>query len=337
MAVAKVTLAWSHPWCGQAWRPHHDATVTCYREHRLIHEAVKENTMRRTVTLATAVVAASVALVAVPVKAYAATERNRVESAYNEDESKTVTADCDPGDVVIGAGARIINGGGAVALAAMVPGATSVSARGEAGSGYDEPWSVVAVAVCRPATQGTPQIITSGAGSTVATCPGGTYLSGTGFEIPDGTVLTGLIPENGRTVTVRTPYILIGGGSPVAYAVCVPEVGDPFFSMRWQAASGFSTASPRLVTARETGQEPHAVMSGVGGSIAYFGSLPVVRSGVFLDALMPSDDLASGTVEAVTVAGADAAVRTAAGARLASAPDPDAWAVTAYVQAADYY
>jgi hypothetical protein len=218
-----------------------------------------------------------------------------------------------------------------------VPGATSVTARGEAGSGYDEPWSVVAVAVCRPAAEGTPRITTSGAGSTVATCPTGTYLSGTGFELPDATVLTGLIPENGRTVTVRTPYLVIGGGAPVAYAVCVPEAGDPFFSMRWQATSPFSPASPRLVTARETGQEPHAVMSGVGGSIAFFGTLPAVHAGVFIDALMPSDDLSSGTVEAVARGGADPIVRTAGAARGASAPDSDAWAVTAYVQAADYY
>ena len=96
--------------------------------------------MRKTVTLATAVVAATVGLVAVPVKAYAATDRNRVESAYNNTPSKTATADCDPGDVLIGAGARIINGGGAVVLAAMVPGATSVTARGESSTGNQNPF-----------------------------------------------------------------------------------------------------------------------------------------------------------------------------------------------------
>jgi hypothetical protein len=294
--------------------------------------------MRRTVTLATAVVAATVALVAVPVKAYAATERNRVESAYNDDPSKTATATCDAGDVVIGAGARIINGGGAVVLAAMVPGATSVTARGEADADYDQRWSVVAVAVCRPASQGTPQIVTSGAGSPTATCRNNTYLSGTGFELPDGSALTGLIPENGRTVTVRTAYILMGGGSPVAYAVCVPEAGDPLFSMRWQATSPLSLGSPKLVTAREPADvDPHAVMSGVGGSIAYLGTLPIVHTGVFIDGLVPSDDLLSGTVEAVAVDGGSAAARTAGGAGLASGPGPDAWSVTAYVQAADYY
>src|SRR6185369_6561469 len=182
--------------------------------------------MRKTVTLATAVVAATVALVAVPVKAYAATDRNRVESAYNITPSKSATADCDPGDVLIGGGARIINGGGAVVLAAMVPGATSMTARGESSTGNQNPWSVVAVAVCRPASQGTPQIATSD-GSTTATCQDGTYLSGTGFELPDGTALTGLIPENGRTDTVRTAFIRAGGDGPVAYAVCVPALPFP--------------------------------------------------------------------------------------------------------------
>ena len=292
--------------------------------------------MRKTVTLATAVVAATVALVAVPVKAYAATDRNRVESAYNTTPSKSATANCDPGDVLIGAGARIINGGGAVVLAAMVPGATSVTARGESSTGNQNPWSVVAVAVCRPASDGTPQIATSGGGST-ATCPNGTYLSGTGFELPDGSVLTGLTPENGRTVTVRTPFIRVGGPGPVAYAVCVPEQGFPFFSNRWSAQSGFSQTSPRLVTARETGQYPHAVMSGVGGSIAFFSTLPIVHTGVFIDGLVPSEDLSSGTVQAVAVDGGSSAVRTVGGTQLASAPDPDAWAVTVYVQAADYY
>jgi hypothetical protein len=288
--------------------------------------------MRKTVTLATAVVAATVALVAVPVKAYAATDRNRVESAYNTSPSKTATANCDTNDVLIGGGARIINGGGAVVLAAMVPGATSVTARGESSTGNQNPWSVVAVAVCRPASQGTPQVVSSGGGTT-ATCPNRTYLSGGGFELPDGSALTGLTPENGRTVTVRTPFIRVGAPGPVAYAVCVPELPG-FYSMRWSAQSPFSTASPKLETAREP-EYPHAVMSGVGGSINYLGILPIVHTGVFIDGLVPSEDLLSGTVEAVAVSSGD--LRTAGGAQLTSAPDPDAWAVTAYVQAADYY
>ena len=243
--------------------------------------------MRKTVALATAVVAATVALVAVPVKAYAATDRNRVESAYNTTPSKSATANCDPGDVLIGAGARIINGGGAVVLAAMVPGATSVTARGESSTGNQNPWSVVAVAVCRPASEGTPQIATSGGGST-ATCPNGTYLSGTGFELPDGSVLhrpdsrersyghgahavhPRRRPRAGRVRGVRT------GTGPV---LLQPLVGPESLQHDHD-----------LVTARENWQYPHAVMSGVGGSIAFFSTLPIVHTGVFIDGLVPSED-----------------------------------------------
>jgi len=74
-----------------------------------------------------------------------------------------------------------------------------------------------------------------------------------------------------------------------------------------------------------------------GGSIAFLGILPIVHTGVFIDGLVPSEDLSSGTVEAVAVDGGSSAVRTMGGTQLASAPDPDSWAVTAYVQAADYY
>jgi hypothetical protein len=49
---------------------------------------------------------------------------------------------------------------------------------------------------------------------------------------------------------------------------------------------------------------------------------------------VPSDDLSSGTVEAVARDGTDP---IAGAVRVASAPDPDVWNVTAYVQAADYY
>ncbi|MBQ1050144.1 hypothetical protein KBX50_16925 [Micromonospora sp. C51] len=257
-----------------------------------------------------AVVAVSATLV-LPGTAHAA-YRHRAESGYDTTSSKSVTATCGADEVLIGAGGRIRNGNGGVRLAAIVPSATSVVVRGEAYPDHAEPWSVIAAAICE-SDDGTPRVVeVSPAGSRTASCPAGLVLSGTGFDLPAGVPLAGLVPDaDGASVTVRTAFHLFGA-SPVAYAVCVDGIraSSEVIGLRYKrfaTTSPVGTSSPRTVTMQREWEGEFPSMSGVGGEVTVLPDpsdpFPTSASDIFIDAMMPNDDGTRATVVAVQRAG----------------------------------
>ncbi|GIJ31589.1 hypothetical protein [Micromonospora sediminimaris] len=316
------------------------------------------NRSRCAVAAAAAVVAVAATLV-LPGAAHAA-YRHRAESGYDTTSPKSVTATCGADEVLIGAGGRIRNGNGGVRLAAIVPGATSVEVRGEAYPDHAEPWSVIAAAICE-SDDGTARVVeVSPAGSQTASCPADLVLSGTGFDLPAGVPLAGLVPDaDGASVTVRTAFHRIGA-SPVAYAVCVEgsraswEDSGVFRYKRFATTSPVGTSSPRTVTVQREWEWEFPSMSGVGGEITVLPSLsnpfPAPASDIFIDAMMPNDDGTRVTVAAVQRAGTDTgrSVRggtpagpSAADDELRTVPryltDDPKWMVTGYSTDHDIY
>ncbi|NGM15263.1 hypothetical protein ENC19_22730 [Verrucosispora sp. CWR15] len=312
-------------------------------------------TRSRCSVAAAAAVVAVAAMLVLPGTAHAA-YRHRAESGYDTTSSKSVTATCGPGEELIGAGGRIRNGNGGVRLAAIVPGTTSVVVRGEAYPGHAEPWSVIAAAICAP-DDGTPRVVeVSPAGSRTASCPTDLVLSGTGFDLPAGVPLAGLVPDaDGASVTVRTAFHQLGTG-PVAYAICVQGIRassaiDGARYKRFATTSPGGTSSPRMVTVQREWEDEFPSMSGVGGEITALPDpadlFPAPVSDIFIDAMMPNDDGSQVTVAAVRRAavgagpsvGGDAA---AAGNGLRSVDrhsvdDDTLWTVTGYSTDHDIY
>jgi hypothetical protein len=263
-----------------------------------------------------------------------AADRERAESLYNTDSPKTATATCPDGFEVRGAGARLRNGRGKVRLDSIVPTRTSVTVRGETlpGNSDEEPWSAVAAAICAPESDGLAQSTTIETGTTTAECPPGTDLSGAGFDLPSGSVLTGLIPDPGdRSVTVRTPSVVIGAGPVTAYAICVPEF-PPSYTRLYETVSATDDSAPKIVTAGGVAPFDLPELTGVGGEITWVDTAPgpsVARSDVFIDTMLPNDDLTHVTVQAVD--------RTPVSlARMAADPE-ESWSVTGFALAPYYY
>ena len=289
--------------------------------------------------LATIAVVAVAAVLVVPAPVYGA-GRERAQSAHDTDPSKAATANCPGGQVVIGAGGRIKGGDGGVILDAVIPRRTSVTVRGAAYPDHDSSWSVIAAAVCELESSGPGVTIESG--TTTATCPNGTDLSGSGFDLPTGSVLTGLIPDPAvGDVTVRTPSIVIGGGGPTAYAVCVPEL-RPTYSTRFEADSPHDASAPKSVTAGGVSDTSYPHLSGVGATITWADhgpGLSPIRSDVFIDTLMPTADLTGVVVEAVdrTPPSGSPGGSERSGGAPAVGPDDGQWSVTGYGINAYYY
>ncbi|MFD0823617.1 hypothetical protein ACFQ0D_36035, partial [Micromonospora zhanjiangensis] len=247
------------------------------------------------------------------------------ESAHDTTSPKSVTATCGPGEVLVGAGGRIRNGNGGVRLAAIVPGTTSVVVRGEAYPDYAEPWSVMAAAICASDDGQTRIVRVSPTGSRTATCPADLVLGGTGFDLPAGVPLTGLVPDaDGAGVTVRTALQPLGTPGPVAYAVCVEGYRASWGGVgarykRFATTGPVGTSSPRTVTVQRQWEWEVPSMSGVGGEVVVLPGpadpFPTNTSAIFIDAMMPNDDGTQVTVGAVHRATAATAGRSARGGR----------------------
>ncbi|HEU4426206.1 MAG TPA: hypothetical protein VFR67_27015 [Pilimelia sp.] len=294
---------------------------------------------------AAATVVAVTAVLVLPAPAHAA-ERKRAESAYDSESSKTATATCDPGEVVIGAGGRVKDGDGRVRLAAIIPTLTSVEVRAdELSEGHDGSWSVVAFAVCESQASVSPTVEASQPGSSTATCDNGTVPSGTGFELPAGSVLTGLVPDaEGTGVTVRTPFQLIGGDGPVAYAICMEGERSSWGGIgprytRFEEPSPVDGSSPKTVTVSDWFDS--AGMSGVGAEVTGPGPISRLGSGVFIDTMMPSDDLLTVKVQAVHRPSDDDVSTVPTRGRLVgtsvAGDEDDDWSVTGYGLDHQYY
>lgn len=287
-----------------------------------------------------ATVVAVVGALVLPTPAYAA-HRQRAESARDTATSKTATAACLDGEVLIGAGGRINEGRGGVALTAVVPAQNSVTVRGDAFAGHQGAWSVIAVAVCQTRSIGASGVVIGQPGSpSTATCADGARLRGTGFALPPGSVLTSLLPSlDEASVTVRTPAIPIGADPPVAYAICVHQLPVSHRLRDYQQTSPVDAAAAKSVTADRGSAYEFPQMSAVGGEVSWADRSPVGRPTVFLDTLMPGEDLSGVTVQAVRRP-AGPTGRPVPG-RVGGAPpeDPadDQWSTTAHAIGDVYY
>ncbi|HEX8626845.1 MAG TPA: hypothetical protein VF755_01580 [Catenuloplanes sp.] len=294
---------------------------------------------RLAVGTATTVIAVVGALV-LPTPAYAA-YRQRAESPRDTTASKTATAACLGGEVLIGAGGRINDGQGGVALTAVVPAQNSVTVRGDALAGHHGTWSVIAVAVCQSASIGAAGVVSGQLGSpSTATCADGARLRGTGFALPPGAVLTSLLPSlNDASVTVRTPAIPVGAAPPVAYAICVRQLPVSHRLRDYQRSSPVDAAAAQTVAADRGATYEFPQMSAVGGEVSWADRSPTDRPEVFLDTLMPDEDLSSVTVQAVRRPAGPTGrpVPGRAGGAPPEDPAQDQWSTTAHAIGDVYY
>jgi hypothetical protein len=161
-------------------------------------------------------------------------------SASNSEPIKSATAHCPAGNRVFGGGAEIINGGGGVTLATMLPfhGANgdgySVAATERPGA-YLENWSVKAYAICGPAIPGMEIVIsatTDPSKVTSANCPGGKVVVGTGAAVGStrqgavlGEVSPGFFTSSGYFVyvTAHRTFSPPPDFAVIAAAVCAFE------------------------------------------------------------------------------------------------------------------
>ncbi len=282
------------------------------------------------------VVAAGALGAALPGGSAAATgadrDRYRAESAHDTSTPKAVTAGCPAGEIAFGGGGRVVDGNGSVLLTSVVPDGDSVTVTAGALPEYETAWSVVAVVVCYPPQPAAVAARSAAAPATstqsvvahasVATCPSGTELSGTGFALAGGPgqqLLTGLVPDTGaRTVSVSVVNTASGLAKPTAYAVCVPPFGDPYYALRVEGSSANDTTVPKVASASGApgGVDDWAVLSGAGGLIVNG------PSDAFLDTVVPDPGLLSATARAN---------------RLPGGATGSAWLVTAYGTDAYYY
>jgi hypothetical protein len=157
---------------------------------------------------------------------------------------KSITADCPPGTLVVGAGGTIYNGNGEVLLGAIVPlpGLRSVLAKAYEADTYTTSWKVTAIAMCAQNVPGLVRVqrtsITDSLDKTaVANCPLGKFLLGMGYEINNGfgsVLAENMIPiafNLGVTVQAREEDVFSSNWSVTAIAICSdPSVGArPFY------------------------------------------------------------------------------------------------------------
>lgn len=148
------------------------------------------------------------------------------------------SAGCEPGETVLGGGAKTIPGDGEIQLQAMVPGSTYYWASAVAKYDYSERWTLQAYAICAPvrASVGVEvvsrtsdyrekQLYNGGYGNDVAApCPAGKRIVGTGGAIRGPASFQQIRPnQHGAYAFVQGVNDRNDWGSPVqvtAYAVC---------------------------------------------------------------------------------------------------------------------
>jgi hypothetical protein len=159
-------------------------------------------------------------------------------SPFNANQSKSITVFCPAGDVVIGTGSSIFNGGGQVAIEAVVPdiGLTSVTVTAKAADVYNVNWEVTAYAHCVPPLPGQVRVMVTNLSSSispqvvVANCPAGTAATGIGYDIGNGfgevlinqVVLNGGagVPADQVTVTAHEDGVYVPNWTLTVYMIC---------------------------------------------------------------------------------------------------------------------
>jgi hypothetical protein len=136
--------------------------------------------------------AASVALAGPAAAAVPGHQIVTVDSA-DDSQDKAFTAVCPAGKRVIGTAASVVDGGGEVAVDAVVPGATTVTAVAyEDGDGFAGDWQVRVTAVCATAPAGLEIVFEDSGPATgplmteIVSCPGTKQPLGSGYEVMGG-------------------------------------------------------------------------------------------------------------------------------------------------------
>jgi hypothetical protein len=171
--------------------------------------------------------------------------------------AQSATAECLPGEFLSGAGGGITGGGDDVTLTDIIPdvAAGSVTVWGHTNSPAIPAYTVVAQAICVPGpAPANYQLVSNTTGSIVddnkvvaATCPAGTQVLGTGYEIdqafgkafprwnyPDVPLTNNTVVADAMGALVGNPWELI------AYAICAtpsPLGAAPFRTANASAAS----------------------------------------------------------------------------------------------------
>ena len=170
---------------------------------------------------------------------------------------QSATATCGPGEFLSGAGGGITGGGDDVTLTDVIPdvAAGSVTVWGHTNSAAMPAYTVVAQAICVPGpTPPNYQLVRTTSGlntvankAVAASCPGGTQVLGTGYEIdqafgkafprwnyPDVPLTNNTVVADAMGALVGNPWELI------AYAICAtpsPLGAAPFRTANASAAS----------------------------------------------------------------------------------------------------
>ncbi|MFY1697036.1 MULTISPECIES: hypothetical protein [unclassified Solwaraspora] len=234
------------------------------------------------IAAAVALVIAPVATVATPVTAARPGELPDLAvlvSGHDPVPVKSVTVHCpQPGQSVFGAGGRIIDGAGAVALTAITPDQTlsSVTVEATARGGHAADWSVEAIAVCDISSDPPHrQVSTTLDGATaIVSCPDSTRVTGTGFRV-DGAVAAAHLDEVAPDQDLRRVRVHVGGTTPArvtAYAICKrPTSVDGTPGIRRSATTGTDATWPKTVTVGAAGSGERVY--GVGASVRGRGAM----------------------------------------------------------------
>ena len=203
--------------------------------------------------LAVAVTAAGLAGTVTPASAaLTGLYEQPLESGYDSIQSKTVVVTC-PTGTAVGGGATIFNGGGKVAVEAVVPdvSAGTLTVTAKETDSYSSDWSVTARAMCAPAPAGLVRIrhwsAKDSTDKTMGTsCPGNKTLLSVGWDVGDGwgEVLvneTNLIasvgsPATGVMMSAREDDNYPDDWTLQTYVVCA----DPIAGQQW--VSGITTS-----------------------------------------------------------------------------------------------
>lgn len=246
-------------------------------------------------------------------------------SPHDATPTKLATVACpQAAQSVYAAGVRVVGGGGAVVITAMVPDPVlnSVTVTATARTGYPEDWSLVAYAVCDVSAIPPARVAgtAAGASTVTATCPGTSRLTGLGFRIddPDGnTYLAGAAPDADlRQVHVGTR----GDGSPAsvtAYGICKPPTG-PAASRPAATVPVQPTGTTTVFVAEPGGQ---GTIYGVGAAVSGPGT-------TLLSAIVP--DLAGNRAVAAAAPAAGSTARTGPAAADEEDEDEEEDEVTVY-------
>jgi hypothetical protein len=215
----------------------------------------------------------------------------RVAAASSHDTTpiKHATASCPLGSSVFAAGARIIDGDGAVVLTRMLPdpSLTSVTTTGVARTGHARDWSVQAYAICDRSTfpPWLAHTTVHSATTATATCPGAQLLVGTGFAL-DAVVDHNHLVEVTIGPGLRQVRVSTGGpGTPsrlTAVAICKqPSSPTGNHGVRLEATSAVDATWPKTVAVGDSVADRW--IYGVGAAITG-------PADAFLTALVPHVD-----------------------------------------------